>query len=135
MPGPYSVDLRQRVVAACDEGTLSRREIAALYHVGESTIYEWLKLRRTSSALAPKPHTGGFASELDAAVLSELVEGDNDRTLAEYAAGYAERTGRLYSISRICRGLKSLRLRRKKNAASQRAAPGRGGGRARGLSG
>jgi transposase len=133
MPDPYSLDLRQRVIAACDEGHLSRREIAALYHVGESTIYEWLQRRRTTNSLAPLPHTGGRVSELDTAVLSELVEAENDRTLAEYAAGYAERAGRLYSVSQICRGLKSVRLRRKKNAASQRAAPSRGGGRARGL--
>ena len=135
MPGPYSLDLRKRVIAACDEGRLSRREIAELYHVGESTIYEWLLLRRTSNSLAPKPHTGGPVSRLDTVVLSELAEAENDRTLEEYAAGYAERTGRLYSISRISRGLKALRLRRKKNAASQRAAPARGGGRARGLPG
>lgn len=124
MPGPYSLDLRQRVIAACDEGRLKRHEIAALYHVGESTIYEWLKLRETTSSLVPKPHTGGRSSELDAAVLDELVAAENDRTLAEYATAYAGRTGRRYSLAHICRGLKQARLRRKKNAASQRAAPG-----------
>jgi transposase len=124
MPGPYSVDLRQRVIATCDEGKLSRREIAGLYDVGESTIYTWLKLRKARNSLAPRPHTGGRPSELDSAVLDELVEAENDRTLAEYAAAYAGRRGRLYSISHLCRGLKSARLRRKKNAASQRAAPG-----------
>jgi transposase len=119
MPDPYSLDLRQRVIAACDEGRLKRREIAELYNVGESTIYEWLKLRRTVSSLAPRPHTGGRTSELDVAVLNELVEAENDLTLAEYATAYAGRTGRLYSISHLCRGLKSIRLRRKKNSASQ----------------
>lgn len=124
MPVPYSLDLRQRVIAACDEGRLKRHEIADLYNVGESTIYEWLKLRETTSSLAPKPHTGGRSSELDAAVLDELVAAENDRTLAEYAAAYAGRTGRRYSIAQLCRGLKQGQLRRKKNAASQRAAPG-----------
>jgi transposase len=123
MPDPYSLDLRQRVVAACDEGQMSRRKIAALYDVGESTIYEWLKLRRTRNSLAPRPHTGGRPSELNTAVLDELVEAENDRTLAEYATAYAGRTGRRYSISHLCRGLKLVRLRRKKNATSQRAAP------------
>jgi transposase len=129
------LDLRQRVIAACDEARLSRREIAELYDVGESTIYEWLQRWRTERSFAPKPHTGGRDSELDVAVLSELVEAENDRTLAEYAASYAERVGRLYSISQICRGLKSVRLRRKKNPASQRTAQGGGGGAARGLPG
>jgi transposase len=119
MPGSYSLDVRQRVIAACDEGRLGRREIAELYQVGESTIYEWLRLRRETNSLAPLPHTGGRVSELDVTVLGELVEAENDQTLEEYAAGYAQRTGRRYSISHICRGLKSVRLRRKKNAASQ----------------
>lgn len=124
MPVPYSLDLRQRVIAACDEGRLKRHEIAEMYSVGESTIYEWLKLRETTKSLAPKPHTGGRSSELDPAVLDELVAAENDRTLTEYAATYAGRTGRRYSIAQICRGLKQARLRRKKNAASQRATPG-----------
>ena len=124
MPEPYSVDLRQRVIAACDEGRLKRREIAELYSVGESTIYEWLKLRESTRSLAPKPHTGGRSSELGVAVLDELVAAENDRTLAEYASKYAGRTGRRYSLAQICRGLKQARLRRKKNAASQRATPG-----------
>ena len=124
MPDPYSLDLRQRVIAACDEGRLKRHEVAALYNVGESTIYEWLKLRETTSSLAPKRHTGGRSSELDTAVLDELVAAENDRTLAEYATAYAGRTGRRYSLAQICRGLQQARLRRKKNATSQRAAPG-----------
>ena len=124
MPGPYSMDLRQRVIVACDEGRMSRREIAELYDVGESTIYTWLTLRQATNSLAPRPHTGGRPAELDAAVLDELVEAENDRTLAEYAAAYAGRTGRLYSISHLCRGLKRARLRRKKNAASHGTAPG-----------
>ena len=124
MPVPYSLDLRQRVIAACDEGRLKRHEIADMYNVGESTIYEWLKLRETTSSLDPRPHTGGRSSELDVAVLDELVAAENDRTLAEYATAYAGRTGRRYSIAQICRGLKQARLRRKKNAASQRATPG-----------
>jgi transposase len=124
MPVPYSLDLRQRVITACDEGRLKRHEIADLYNVGESTIYEWLNLRETTSSLAPKPHTGGRSSALDVGVLDELVTAENDRTLAEYAAAYAGRTGRRYSIAQICRGLKQARLRRKKNATSQRATPG-----------
>lgn len=135
MPGPYSVDLRERVIVACEEDRLTRHEIAELYKVGESTIYEWLQRWRTTGSFAPKPHTGGTASELDSGVLTELVDAENDRTLAEYAARYAERTGRLYSISHICRGLKSVRLRRKKNATGDGTAQSGGGGEARGFSG
>lgn len=40
MPKAWSLDLRERVLAACDEGRLSRAEIAAQFRVGESTLYE-----------------------------------------------------------------------------------------------
>jgi transposase len=135
MPVPYSLDLRKRVVAALEEGSLTRSEIAQRYDVGESTMYEWLQRWRANGSVTPKPHTGGPASGLDTVLLHELVEAQNDATLAEYAAAYAERTGRRYSISRICRGLKAVRLQRKKNAASQRAAQGRDRGRAGGVPG
>ena len=135
MPSPYSMDLRKRVIAACEEGRLTRAEIAQLYRVGESTLYEWLQRWSETGSLAAKPHTGGPASELDPVVLRALVEAENDRTLAEYAAAYAERTGRIFSISQICRGLKSLGLARKKNAAGRRAAEARNRGGARRVSG
>ena len=41
----------------------------------------------------PKPHVGGRAPGFEAAVLRPLVVEQNDRTLAELAAGYSERTG------------------------------------------
>lgn len=93
------MDLRQRVIAACDEGQLKRPEVAQMYGVGESTIYEWLNLRETTKSLAPKPDTGGRPPELDRLVLDELVGAENDRTPAEDAAAYAGRTGRRYSIA------------------------------------
>lgn len=125
MPGPYSVDLRARVIAACDEGTLTREEIARLYQIAESTLYDWLQRWRESKSLAPQPHAGGRVSELQPTVLEEMFAARNDLTLEEYATGYAERTDRRYSLSTICRALGSLQLRRKKNAPSQRTAQAR----------
>jgi transposase len=122
MPGAYSLDLRERVIAACEEGTLTRAEIAQLYQIAESTLYEWLQRWRDTESFAAKTHAGGSVSGLNPAVLKELFAACNDRTLEEYATEYAERTGRRYSLSTICRALGSLRLRRKKNAPSQRAA-------------
>lgn len=114
MPSPYSVDLRERVVAACEEGVLPRSEIARQFRIAESTLYEWLKIKRETGSLDARPHAGGPVSELDPAVLTQIVQAENDGTLAEYAASYAEWTGRLYSSSRICRALKALRLPRKR---------------------
>ena len=60
MPGPYSLDLRQRVLAACDEGKMTRGEISDLYEVGESAIYEWLQRRRTTGHSLPSRIPAGL---------------------------------------------------------------------------
>ena len=56
---PYSMDLRERVVAAVDEGEGSQREIARLFRVSVSFVSRLLQRRRQKDTLAPKPHGGG----------------------------------------------------------------------------
>ena len=113
MPRAYSNDLRDRAVAACEAGTQPRRAIAAQFRISESTLYDWLRRKRIRGSVAPAAHGGGTVSHLDRAVLRELVEAKNDATLEEYAEAYEQRTGRRYSIPRLCTVLKELRLARK----------------------
>ncbi len=113
MPQPYSSDLRQRVIAACQAGQCTRREIAQQFSISEATLYNWLKRWRQSGSYAAAPHAGGATSHLNEAVLRELVEQQNDATLAEYAQRLAQRTGRLYSPSMLSRVLKRMKLSRK----------------------
>ena len=113
MPGAYSMDLRQRVVAACEAGELTRSEIAQQFQISEGTLYDWLRRWRASHSFAPAAHSGGHTSGIDATVLRQLIEEQNDRTLPEYAQLYAERTGRRYSPSHLSRVLKELKLSRK----------------------
>lgn len=40
MPRAYSTDLRQRVIAACEAGERTRREVAEQFQIGEATLYE-----------------------------------------------------------------------------------------------
>ena len=117
MPRPFSTDLRERVLRACEAGAHSRAALAQQFAVGESTLYLWLKQSRTEGRTAPKPHAGGHASAFDAEVLRTLVTADNDRTLAELAAAYAQRTGRLISPSSVRRLLVGARITRKKKGA------------------
>jgi transposase-like protein len=42
MPRPYSIDLRQRVVAAVEQDGLSRHEAAARFGVAVSTAIIWV---------------------------------------------------------------------------------------------
>jgi transposase-like protein len=41
MPRPYSADLRERVLAACEQGEGTREGIARRFRVAASTVYSW----------------------------------------------------------------------------------------------
>src|SRR6185312_1464800 len=56
MTRPYSMDLRERAVAAVEAGQ-SRRQVAKLFQVGESSVIRWCA-RRTSGTCAAKPMGG-----------------------------------------------------------------------------
>ena len=121
MPQPYSLDLRERVVAAAARQT--QAEVAARFAVGESTVYKWCRRARETGSAAPKPHTGGGRPKVGAAgagVLAALVAERNDRTLAELAALYAHRTGVAVSIHAVWRALRRLDLRREKKEPGAR---------------
>jgi transposase len=126
MARPYAADLRERVLLACEREGLSRSRVAALFGVGASTLYRWRQAWRTEGRREAKPHAGGPAPRLDEAALEELeglVAERNDRTLAEYAAGLAERAGVAASGPTVCRALRKLGLTRKKDPAGRRAGP------------
>src|SRR3954463_2028061 len=49
----YSMDLRERVVAAVAQEGLSRRQAAARFGVSDSTAINWLKRVATTGSVAP----------------------------------------------------------------------------------
>ena len=53
MAKPYSMDLRARVVAAVEEGGLSRHEAASRFGVGVSTAIAWVRRFRETGSVAP----------------------------------------------------------------------------------
>lgn len=112
-----SLDLRERVAAACDEGSRSQPEIAEDFGVSLSFVTKLLARRKRTGSVAAKPHAGGFASAIDVkaeAELRSLVREDPDATLAELGDGLAERRGVRRSVPVICRALRRLGLTRKK---------------------
>jgi transposase len=58
MPRAYSNDLRERVIAACDQGEHAAA-VAKRYAVSESFIEKLKRRRRESGSVAAKPHAGG----------------------------------------------------------------------------
>ena len=136
MAGAYSTDLRERVLRACERGQLSRAKIAALFRLGESTLYRWLETWRSEGRREAKPHAGGTEPRLDAAALDELkaiVAEANDLSLAEYAAKLQERAGVAVSGPTVSRALKKLGLVRKKDPPGAGAEPARSRRRPGGL--
>jgi len=57
MTRPYSLDLRERAVALVQTGQ-SRRQVAKLFQVGESSVIRWCARQRASGSCAAKPMGG-----------------------------------------------------------------------------
>ena len=110
----YSMDLRERVVAACDEGGATREQIAARFSVSASWIRDLLRRRREAGSIAPRPRGGGRAPAFDgeaAARLRQAVRDDDDATLEELA----EAAGVACAPSAVHRALKRMGITRKKS--------------------
>ncbi len=113
----YSLDLRQRVVAAIEGGDLSRAEIAEVFHVSPAWIRRLLRRYRETGSLAPKERRYGPPPKLDQArrrELATLVQQDPDATLAELQ----ERLAAGVSVPTICRALARVGLPRKKSRSA-----------------
>jgi len=92
MARPYSLDLRERVVAAVANGATCR-EAAALFDVAVSSVVKWCCRKRSTGSVAPKPMGGRRFHKLEAErdwLLSRLAE-KPDVTMRELAAELADR--------------------------------------------
>ena len=120
----FSMDLRERVAAAVDEGEGSQRQIARLFRVSLSFVSRLLKRRRERGTLAPEPHRGGPHRVLDAADrwrLGRLVGEHSDDTLDELR----RRGGFECSLTTIWRALwrRGLTRKQKSRHADERDRP------------
>jgi transposase len=110
----YSIDLRERVVAACDAGDGTREEIAARFSVSVAWVRKLIRQRRETGSIAPKPRGGGRAPAFDdeaARRLREAVRADDDATLGELARA----AGVSCCASAVHRALARLGITRKKS--------------------
>jgi transposase len=106
---PYSQDLRLRVLAAVDRG-VPREEAAKTFSVSVPTIKRWLKRRRETGDVEPRPIPG--RPRLKGAALqewlpSQLQEND-DLTLEEHREAFEEQTGVTVSTSTLGRAITRL---------------------------
>ena len=113
---PYSEDLRWRVVRAVEKGT-AREEVAEWFEVSVPTIERWVRQRRETGGLAPKPVPGPVAVKTGAlvAALPERMADHADATLADHCSWWHEATGVEVSTATISRALTRLGWTRKKS--------------------
>src|SRR4051812_952211 len=81
-----SLDLRERVAAACDEGSDTQPEIAERFAVSVAFITKLLRRRRITGSVAAKPRGGGRTpapGPRDLGRVRRLVAEQPDATLAE----------------------------------------------------
>ncbi len=107
---PYSKDLRVRVLAAVDGG-MARKEGAKTFSVSVPTIKRWLKRRRESGDVEPKP-IPGRPSVKGAALegwLAWHLEKNPDLTLEEHREAFEEARGDV-RVSRATVGRAIARL-------------------------
>jgi transposase len=115
----YSVDLRERVVAACDRTDMTEEQVAAFFKVGEATVRRWKRLKRETGSLERKPGGGGNPPRVEPkqyAIVRAIVAEKADLTDQEVAWEFHRRTGRSVSRSSMNRVLLKLALTRKKRA-------------------
>ena len=112
---PYSEDLRWRVVRAVMIGT-PRDEVAARFLVSVPTITRWLRLKRETGGLAPKPVPGPPAVKTSALLtaLPERLDERADATLEEQCSWWRGVAGVEVSTATMSRALTRLDWTRKK---------------------
>ena len=118
MPRPYSVDLRERAVAAYKRGGSTLEQVATEFSVCEKTLAHWLKLEDETGSLAPRPRGGGNFSALHGQVaetLKQQVRTRPDATVQEHFETLAAHTQVHTSRSAVMRALRREGLKLKKS--------------------
>ena len=117
---PYSMDLRERVVAACDAREGTREQIAERFGVSDRWIRKLLQRRRETNSLAPLPrHPGRKRALNDRQMerLGRLIQKRPDATLRELRKSL----GVKISISALDRAVRALDVTLKKNRSWRRS--------------
>src|SRR4051812_12866143 len=106
----YSMDLRERIVAAVDAG-LPQRQAAERFGVSLRTVERYLSRRRRSGSLAGTEQRHGREPKIRRqlqAWLPARLEAAADATLAEHVAAFVAAGGPRVSLSAMSRAIAGL---------------------------
>jgi transposase len=112
----FSVDLRERVLAAKDDG-MDVAEITKVFKVSRRAIYDWITLRKKTKSLAPKTgYQKGHSHKVkDWKQFTLFAEDNKHRTLEEMTVEWQKITNDSISISVMSKALKKIGYTSKKN--------------------
>jgi transposase len=109
MSAAYSQDLRDRVIAARDDGMPTKR-VADLFRVSPSWVRRVMQRRREHGEQRPRPRGGATVIKIDLDQLRQLVQQQPDAT----ARQLHERLGIACSVSAVDMALRRMGLSFKK---------------------
>lgn len=134
MTRPYSMDLRERVVAAVHDGQ-SRRSAARLFRLGEATVIRWARRHITTGSVAAKAMGGARHDVLgiERVWLRARMAAAPDLTVRALRAELLAQRGLRVSYDAVWRFLRAEGLTFKKKPAGRRAGSPRRGPQARTL--
>ena len=107
---PYSMDLREKVIAQCDLGK-STKEVAVAFGVSPAWVRRLKQHRRERGDIIPRTGGGSRGRKIDRERLAELVRQQPDATLVELR----DRLGLKVTPWAICKALRELGLSFKKS--------------------
>jgi transposase len=113
----YPVEFRQKILDCYYNEPISQRQLAKRFCVTLSFVQKLLKQHRETGDVRPKTYRCGRHLKLtpeQMIVLGELIEENNDATLAELSELFLERTGIVLSVATVARIAERLRITRKK---------------------
>lgn len=112
----YSIDLREKIVAAHIQDKISIRQVAIRFAVSKSLVQKLVKQQQVDGNLKPKQRGKPQFSHLKNAEveLRKLVAENHNATLVELCELFAVKTGNWVSRTAMCRSLQKLGLNRKK---------------------
>ena len=123
----YSLDLRERVVAAYEKGKTTISAVAAQFSVGETFVKKMLRQKRQSGSLKRLPSRAGAKKVLEPKHrqwLAKQIKKQPDATLTERQTDLLERQAVSVSRATLARELRQMRLPRKKSRSWHRSAMG-----------
>ena len=117
---PYSLDLRKRVVRACESG-LTAAAVATRFEVSVAWVYRLVQRQRETGSITPRKQTkfrGRALSDHEEGRLVALITARPDTTLAELQRALPTRA----ALSTLWRVIGRRGLTLKKNRTRRRTA-------------